>query len=104
MGDLNDTPGSPMYNLLMSTGFTDSWAALRPGARGLTCCHVADLSDKVADFDQRIDYILTRGFARSDGTLQGSVDHYGNVPADRLDGPAYPIWPSDHAGLVAALK
>jgi hypothetical protein len=104
MGDLNDTPGSPMYNLLMSTGFTDSWAALRPGAQGLTCCHVADLSDKVAAFDQRIDYILTRGFAGSDGKLQGSVDHYGNVPADRLAGPAYRIWPSDHVGLIAALR
>lgn len=104
MGDLNDTPGSPMYNLLLSTGFTDSWAALRPGAQGLTCCHVADLSDKVADFDQRIDYILTRGFARPDGKLQGSVDYYGNVPADRLSGPAYRIWPSDHVGLIAALR
>jgi endonuclease/exonuclease/phosphatase family metal-dependent hydrolase len=104
MGDLNDTPGSPMYNVLMSTGFTDSWSALRPGAQGLTCCHVADLSDKTADFDQRIDYILTRGFSRGDGKLKGSIDHFGNVPADRVPGPAYPVWPSDHAGLLAALK
>jgi hypothetical protein len=103
MGDLNDTPGSPMYNVLMSTGFTDSWAALRPGAQGLTCCHVADLSDKVADFDQRIDYILTRGFSRGDGKLFGQVDRFGDTPADRLPGPAYPVWPSDHVGLLAAL-
>jgi len=106
MGDLNDTPGSPMYGVLTSTGFTDTWTAMHPGAGadGLTCCHVADLSDQVANFDQRIDYVWTRGFARDNGTIQGTIDRLGNVPADRLTGPAYPIWPSDHAGLVASLK
>jgi endonuclease/exonuclease/phosphatase family metal-dependent hydrolase len=63
IGDLNDTPGSPMYNLLQSAGYTDTWSALHPGAKGLTCCHAADLSDAVANFDQRIDYIFTRGIA-----------------------------------------
>src|SRR3989441_2195579 len=40
MGDLNDTPGSPMYGVLASAGYTDSWAAVHPGvgADGLTCC------------------------------------------------------------------
>jgi hypothetical protein len=104
MGDLNDKPGSPMYNLLRSTGFTDTWAALRPGVQGLTCCHAADLSDAVADFDQRIDYVFTRGVARSDGKLSGQVDRFGDVPADRLAGPAYRVWPSDHAGLLASLR
>jgi len=104
MGDLNDTPGSPMYAVLASSGFTDSWRALRPGVDGLTCCHVADLSDQVARFDQRIDYVWTRGFARDDGKVKGSVDRFGNVPSDRLPGPAYLVWPSDHAGLVASLK
>lgn len=104
IGDLNDTPGSPMYNVLTSSGFTDTWAALRPGARGLTCCHAADLSNSVADFSQRIDYIFTRGFARADGTVFGQVDRFGDVPADRLAGLAYRIWPADHVGLVAAIR
>jgi endonuclease/exonuclease/phosphatase family metal-dependent hydrolase len=104
MGDLNDKPGSPMYNLLQSTGFTDTWAALRPGAQGLTCCHAADLSDAVAGFDQRIDYVFTRGVAQSDGKLFGAIDRYGEVPADRVAGPASRLWPSDHAGLIAALR
>ena len=106
MGDLNDTPGSPMYGVLAGAGFTDTWTAMHPGAgaEGLTCCHVADLSDQLAKFDQRIDYVWTRGFARDDGKVQGSIDRFGDVPADRLPGPAYPIWPSDHAGLVAALR
>lgn len=104
MGDLNDAPGSPMYTVLTSSGFTDTWAALHPGARGLTCCHAADLSDAVADFDQRIDYTFTRGFARANGKLFGQVDRFGDVPADRLAGPAHRIWPSDHVGLLAALR
>ncbi len=104
MGDLNDTPGSPMYDVLASSGFTDSWRATHPGVDGLTCCHVADLSDQVARFDQRIDYVWTRGFARDAEKVKGSVDRFGNTPSDRLAGPAYPIWPSDHAGLVAALR
>ena len=104
MGDLNDTPGSPMYGVLAGAGFTDTWRAKRPGALGLTCCHPADLAEQTASFDQRIDYIWTRGFGRDNGTLQGSIDRFGDVPADRLAGPAYPIWPSDHAGLVAALR
>jgi endonuclease/exonuclease/phosphatase family metal-dependent hydrolase len=104
MGDLNDTPGSPMYQVLASTGFTDTWRAMRPGVEGLTCCHVADLSDGFGNFDQRIDYIWTRGFARDNGTVQGRIDRFGDVPADRLAGSAGLVWPSDHMGLVAVLK
>ncbi len=104
LGDLNDTPGSPMYTVLTNSGYTDAWRALRPGAAGLTCCHPADLSDRVAHFDQRIDYIWTRGFSRDHGKVKGVVDRFGDVPADRVAGPEYPIWPSDHAGLLAALK
>ena len=104
MGDLNDVPGSPEYRVLAENGYSDTWVALHPGADGLTCCHVADLSDQIATFDQRIDYIWTRGFAGTNGNVQGSVDRFGNVPADRVAGPDYPIWPSDHAGLLASLK
>ena len=104
MGDLNDTPGSAMYQVLASTGFIDTWRAMRPGVDGLTCCHIADLSDKFANFDQRIDYVWTRGFERDNGTVQGSIDRFGDVPADQLAGPASAIWPSDHTGLIAELK
>lgn len=104
IGDLNDRPGSPMYNVLTGAGYTDTWAALRPGANGLTCCHVADLTDAVADFGQRIDYVFTRGLVQEGGKLLGQIDLYGEVPADRLAGPASRIWPSDHVGLVAQLR
>lgn len=103
MGDFNDAPGSPMYQVLSGAGFTDVWRALRPGVVGNTCCHADDLSDAVADFSQRIDYVFARGI-NDRGKLFGKIDRYGEVPADRVAGPAYPIWPSDHAGLIATLR
>ncbi len=106
MGDFNDTPGSPMYQVLAGAGFTDMWAALRPSETGNTCCHLADLSDQVAAFYQRIDYVFTRGpgLGWHRQNLVGQIDQFGDVPADRVPGPAYLIWPSDHAGLTATLR
>ena len=40
----------------------------------------------------------------TDAGAIAKIDRFGNVPSDRLAGPAYPIWPSDHAGLLAALR
>lgn len=99
MGDLNDVPGSAMYQVLAGAGFTDLWTALRGSAPGYTCCHVADLSNQVASFHERIDYIL----ARAGGEVKGRIELVGEVPADRFAGTAHPLWPSDHAGLVARL-
>ena len=101
MGDFNDFPDSPMYQRLTGAGFSDTWAALHPGSAGYTCCHADDLSETVARFTKRIDYIWTRGFGDH---IQGSIDRFGDVPADRVPGPAGLIWQSDHAGLIAALR
>ena len=103
MGDLNDFPDSPMYQLIVAAGFTDVWAALRPGADGSTCCHADDLSDPVARFDQRIDYIFARGFGAPPVGVQGSIRLFGAVPADRFPGPVHPLWPSDHAALLGRM-
>ena len=104
MGDLNDTPGSPMYGVLSRAGFTDVWSALREGEDGNTCCHVADLSDPVSNFSERIDYVFARGLQRRSGDLSGEIRRFGVATRDRLAGPASLIWPSDHAGLVAELE
>jgi hypothetical protein len=103
MGDLNDDPGTPMYQVFAAAGFVDAWAELRPGVVGFTCCHLSSLSNKTAvgHFDERIDYVLVRGIGHPVAGLQGRIDILGNVPADRVKGPAYRIWPSDHAGLAA---
>lgn len=98
MGDLNDGPGSPMYQVLAAAGWSDTWLLFGSGP-GLTCCHAPDLSNPFATFDQRIDYVLQRGF---DGA--GRVTILGEEPGDRLSGAAGPIWPSDHAGVFAQLR
>jgi endonuclease/exonuclease/phosphatase family metal-dependent hydrolase len=103
MGDLNDVPGSPMYQALAGAAYVDVWSALRQGAIGYTCCHLPDLSNQVEQFDERIDYVLARGFDGPNGKLRGKVFQVGHVSAERISGPEYPIWPSDHAGLVARL-
>ncbi len=105
VGDLNDVPGSPMYQVLTAGGFADTWAALRPGVIGYTCCQLSDLSNPLPGLDdERIDYVFARGFSRAEAGLLGQIDRFGDVPADKVAGPAYPVWPSDHAGLVATLR
>jgi Endonuclease/Exonuclease/phosphatase family len=103
MGDLNDVPGSLMHQVLEGAGLADAWAALRPGVVGFTCCHLADLSDQIAPFSQRIDYVFVRGVTQR-GNLLGQISRTGELPADRVVGPEHPIWPSDHAGLIARLN
>lgn len=104
LGDLNDIPGSLMYNVVTGGGFTDLWRALRPGVEGLTCCHADDLSNALAqtEFDQRLDYVFARS-ADPSARFQGMITRTGYLPSDRIQGPDYLIWPSDHAGLFASL-
>jgi hypothetical protein len=101
LGDLNDVPGSLMYQVVTGAGFSDAWAALRPGAIGHTCCHLPDLSNPVAAFHERIDYIMTRGLEGPGGLLLGQIDRLGDLPSSLVAGPEHAIWPSDHAGLLA---
>lgn len=102
MGDFNDVPGSLMYQVIAGAGFTDVWAALRPREPGLTCCHLANLANERPTFDQRIDYVFARGIGRlNDG--RGTINRIGSNRKDLIPGPVHPIWPSDHAGLVASL-
>lgn len=105
IGDFNDVPGSPMYGVVSGAGFADSWAELRPGVAGLTCCHVEVLSNESAQdaFGKRIDYVFARGFAFKNGDVLGSIRLTGVLPGDRLAGPLTTIWPSDHAGIAAQL-
>jgi endonuclease/exonuclease/phosphatase family metal-dependent hydrolase len=99
VGDLNDVPGSPMYQVLSGAGFTDVWAELRGSAIGYSCCHESDLSNQLEQFDERIDYILVR----DSGPVKGRIWLVGDVPADLVNGPSHRLWPSDHAGLIARL-
>jgi len=102
-GDFNDVPLSPMYGVLAGEGLIDLWNAMRPGVAGLTCCHAPDLSNRLAPFDQRIDYVWTKGLAGPSGTPQGQIGLTGALPASRIAGAFGLIWPSDHAGVVATV-
>ncbi|HEX9581751.1 MAG TPA: endonuclease/exonuclease/phosphatase family protein [Gemmatimonadales bacterium] len=103
MGDLNDTPGSPMYQVLQQAGFIDVWAELRPGANGYTSPRSPDLANPRDELTKRIDYIWARGVEHGAAGLRGRIDRLGVRPAERIPGPYYTMWPSDHAGLAASL-
>jgi len=110
MGDLNDRPGSPEYQVLQAAGFHDVWQELRPdepgytAGNGFTADNLADLSNASRAFTQRIDYVWARGVGHPVGGLQGRITLFGAVPADRVQGAYGLIWPSDHAGIVAQLN
>jgi hypothetical protein len=104
IGDLNDLPGSPMYEVLVGAGFQDVWGTLKPDADGFTAPHLYDLSNPTTQFTKRIDFVFARGIGHPDAGLQGKIYRVGEVPSDRVQGPDYLMWPSDHAGLVAAFS
>ena len=59
------------------------------------------MSNETADFYKRIDYLFTRGVGHPGADYPAStVTLLGDDPADRVDGPYYPLWPSDHRGLA----
>ncbi len=103
MGDLNDEPGSPMYQVLTGAGYADVWATLRPGVRGFTAIQPPDLLNPMSHFTQRIDYIFARGMNQGHRDVLGQIFRIGYLPFEKVAGPAGKIWPSDHAGLVAYL-
>ena len=103
MGDLNDVPDSPLYDVLVGAGLTDVWPELRPGADGFTDKQPYDLGNKLPAFTARKDYIFVRGVEGPSGSLQGSIELLGDTPAERVEGASGPIWPSDHAGVIASL-
>ena len=98
VGDFNDDPTSLMHSVATAAGFVDVWSALNPGDPGLTCCQLADLSNAQSVLARRIDYVFERGMG---DPLKGKIELVGEEPGDRVAGPLYPVWPSDHAGVVA---
>jgi len=105
VGDFNAfAPESPVYQAFLSAGYEDAWTLIAgdPGT-GLTCCHVPDLDNALANFDRRIDLILFRNteeiFSPGDGSIHGEV--IGEEPTDKTDSG---LWPSDHAGVVVRFQ
>jgi endonuclease/exonuclease/phosphatase family metal-dependent hydrolase len=96
VGDFNSRPDSPTYAQLRAAGFDDAWARANPeGPAGLTCCHRHPLNDREDALRARIDLVLTRGDITATEAFV-----VGGEPGDFRAG----LWPSDHAGVVAALE
>jgi hypothetical protein len=78
---------------LRNNGYSDAWLDKGTGP-GFTCCNDELLSNPGAGFTHRIDYVFHRGFE----TIE--IERTGVDP----DVATPPLWPSDHAGLVATLQ
>jgi hypothetical protein len=99
LGDFNsaaDGSTTDSYDIL--TGwFRDAWPAHRRDP-GYTSGQNQTLTNPVSLLDQRIDLILIRGAVRR---VKAHV--VGDEPFRPLT-QAWPIWPSDHAGVVATVR
>lgn len=107
-GDFNsasDGSTTTSYAQLTAPGkFRDSWneKLLGPGS---SCCQESNtpplapgaLNNPVSTLRTRIDLILSRGAARSDGDDAHLI---GDTPFQATP----PFWPSDHAGVVSELS
>ncbi len=95
-GDLNSSRDNPLLQgaaiLMDEGGFADAWASLHPGEPGYTCCRAGDLSG--GTLDERIDYVMTRGDVAATSAAVIGVDAVSTTA---------PMWPSDHAGVVAGV-
>jgi endonuclease/exonuclease/phosphatase family metal-dependent hydrolase len=93
VGDFNATRSDLCAGLpcgpaeLLAAGFTDTGAALGP-----TCCQSPDLSNTDSKLNRQYDYIFERGFSSIN-----SAALIGDQPFENVR----PLWPSDHAGVVA---
>jgi len=92
VGDFNADDSEQTYREMIDAGFVDVAAAV--GADGATCCQAPNLSNPASELSHRYDYIFERGFSSIDSAFLIGNTHFEEVP---------PIWPSDHAGLVATV-
>lgn len=102
VGDLNSRPDDTggAYGILTRVlGLRDAWATVHGPDGGFTSGQTDDLNLPESRLDHRIDYVLTRRPAVA-------AEVVGEQQADRtppLPGAPYGLWPSDHAGVVAAI-
>jgi hypothetical protein len=103
-GDYNSRAGgggTPTYDNLINSGFTDAWSVKHPGELGNTWGHQEDLRDTTTELTQRLDLVLFRDGPPEDGLCAVDADVIGDNLSDRTPSG---LWPSDHAGVVATLR
>lgn len=108
VGDLNSAPDDPVftedecppnvptpYNVLIASGFADTWIEANSVDPGLTCCNESDLLNAAPSHTVRIDHVLAWPSVAVYRSRVIGTDADNRTP----DG----LWPSDHAGVIAAL-
>ena len=99
VGDLNADPGTGAVAILSSTlGLQDAWVV---GTGPGYTAGQDDLRLATPTYDRRIDYVLLET-DRSTPLRVVAAEVIGEEPGDRTSTPV-PLWPSDHAGVVATL-
>jgi len=97
VGDFNsaaDGSTTTTYADLTKAWFTDAWV-LNSGDPGLSCCQNATLSNPTSQLSSRIDLVLLHGAAHAtEAHLVGATPFQATPP----------LWPSDHAGVVATIR
>jgi endonuclease/exonuclease/phosphatase family metal-dependent hydrolase len=95
-GDFNsaaDGSTTASYRILLHALFADAWWT-NFGKPGFSCCQDEALDNPTSNLTSRIDLVLTRLALPTSARLIG----------DRTTRTAPPLWPSDHAGLVATAR
>ena len=106
-GDFNsDADGgtTATYQDVRDAGFVDAWLIGPPRGTGFTANQAPGLMNPNSELFHRIDFIFYRdAFTQTTGLFQGSVkaELLGEKHGDRTPSG---LWPSDHAGLAAALS
>ncbi|MBT8143707.1 MAG: endonuclease/exonuclease/phosphatase family protein [Gammaproteobacteria bacterium] len=99
IGDFNAGPVSApaqAYQQFIDAGYNDAWA-LYSNADGFTCCHSETLDDPASQLSSRIDLVMVRN---PGAVIVTDAAVLGDEPADLTPNG---LWPSDHAGVYAAL-
>ena len=102
-GDMNsaaDGSDTPTYGNYIDAGYVDAWG---PTRRGYTCCQPEDLTNTRSELERRVDVILLKGDFGHLRPLRRAVFAWrvGHRVRDKTPSG---LWPSDHAGVVAAMR
>ena len=99
IGDFNSPPtdATGPYGTFTNGGYADAWQTVHGPGDGFTATQDPDLRNLPSKLDRRIDYV----FYQRTPLSAVSAHLIGNQVRDRTPNG---LWPSDHAGLVAALR
>jgi endonuclease/exonuclease/phosphatase family metal-dependent hydrolase len=92
--DANGNDGTTTYGMLTQS-LTDTWNVVHPRNPGFTWGHDPLLADPSLAFVWRLDLVLFRGSQFQPLDMWRFSPQFQTTP---------PLWPSDHAGVVARLR